>query len=265
MTPCDGDTSAPAPAPVWGAGLRAKAPSSRPPPSSGKKNKPPMGGAAASVGSSARGTVRDMGTPLAVHYRARDGPSLGAGTAARQRAILNRTAKYGHAGLNSQDTPPPLRGLSPGLAFEGQAPNAKVVPRNVLLVQRAPLLPENAKSWNKSGGVKLWAVRSPRGSEVLHIYEGIHKSAVRSHSRPGWHLRACIEFLHTLATMHYCLSMDLKSNRCSWRLTRGVWPHVRGRARAEQLDPADRGPRSTSMRPEGQTGERPFRLRGDRV
>jgi len=165
----------------------------------------PASKAATSVASSARETVRDMGTPLAVHYRARDGSSLGADAAARQRAILNRTAKYGHAGSNSQGTPPPLGGLSPGLAFEGQGPNAKVVPRNVLLVQRAPLLPENTESWDKSRGVKLWAVRSPRGPEVLQIYEGAHKSAVTSHNRPGWHLRACIDFLHALATMLYCL------------------------------------------------------------
>ena len=95
----------------------------------------------------------------------------------RGQRVQGRTAKYGFAGFNGQGTPPPLGGLSPGLAFEGHGPNAKVVPRSVLLVQRAPLLPENAKPSNKSGGVKLWAVRSPRGPEVLLIQEGTAAAA----------------------------------------------------------------------------------------
>ena len=95
--------------------------------------------------------------------------------------------------------------MSPGLVFKGQGQSAKVVPRNVLLVQRATSLPENTKSGNKPGGVKLWVVRSPGGPEVLQIYEGTYKSAASSHNSHGWHLRACIDFLHALATMLYCL------------------------------------------------------------
>jgi len=44
-----------------------------------------------------------------------------------------------------------------------------------------------------------------RPAEVLLIQEGTHERTVTSHNQSGWHLRACIDFPHALATMLYCL------------------------------------------------------------
>jgi hypothetical protein len=140
-----------------------------------------------------------------VRYRTGNEPPLSGDVVASQQTIPNQIARHGVAGFNSQGTPPPHGGLSPGLAFEGSGPDAKVVPRSVLLVQRAPSVSENATLPTKPGRVKLWAVRSPGGPEVLLTQEGTYERAARPHNHPGWHPRACIDYLHALATMLFCL------------------------------------------------------------